>query len=48
MPSAMYPFFESMRKQGRLTDTQIDNAVTKGYITEDEAATLKEIPLSEK
>jgi hypothetical protein len=44
----MHPFFESMRKQGRLTDTQIDNAVTKGYITADEAATLKKIPLSEK
>jgi hypothetical protein len=31
-----------------LTDSQIDNAVTKGYITADEAATLKEILLSEK
>jgi hypothetical protein len=39
----MYPFFESMRKQGRLTDTQIDNAVTKGYITAVEAMTLKAI-----
>jgi hypothetical protein len=39
----MYPFFESMRKQGRLTDTQIDNAVTKGYITAEEATTLKAI-----
>jgi len=39
----MYPFFESMRKQERLTDLQIDNAVTKGYITADEAATLKAI-----
>lgn len=43
MASAMYPFFESMRKQGRLTDAQIDNAVTKGYITADEAKTLKAI-----
>ena len=43
MASAMYPFFESMRKQGRLTDTQIDNAVIKGYITADEAETLREI-----
>jgi len=43
MTSAMYPFFESMRKQGRLTDTQIDNAVTKGYITAEEAAMLKAI-----
>ena len=43
MTSAMYPFFESMKKQGRLTDTQIDNAVTKGYITADEAVTLKTI-----
>ncbi|MFA5378899.1 MAG: hypothetical protein WC455_24310 [Dehalococcoidia bacterium] len=41
MTSAMYPFFESMRKQGRLTDTQIDNAVTKGYTTADEAVRLK-------
>jgi len=39
----MYPFFESMRKQDRLTDEQIDNAVTKGYITAEEAVTLKEI-----
>jgi hypothetical protein len=43
MASAMYPFFESMRKQGRLTDTQTDNAVTKGYITAEEAMTLKAI-----
>lgn len=43
MASAMYPFFESMRKQARLTDTQIDNAGTKGYITAEEAATLKAI-----
>jgi len=43
MSSAMYPFFESMRKQGRLTDTQIDNAVTKRYITAEEAGTLKAI-----
>lgn len=39
----MYSFFESMRKQGRLTDAQIDNAVTKGYITSDEATELKAI-----
>jgi hypothetical protein len=43
MASAMYPFFESMRKQGRLTDMQIDNAVVKGYITAEEAAMLKAI-----
>ena len=43
MSSAMYPFFESMRKQGLLSDTQIDNAVTKGHITADEATTLKAI-----
>jgi hypothetical protein len=43
MAGAMYPFFESMRKQGRLTDTQIDNAVTKGYITSGEGETLKAI-----
>lgn len=43
MTSAMYPFFESMRKQGRLTDTHIDNAVTKGYITAEEAVMLKAI-----
>jgi hypothetical protein len=39
----MYPFFESMRKQGRLTDAQIETAVTKGYITADEATALKAI-----
>jgi hypothetical protein len=39
----MYPFFESMRRQGRLTDEQIDNAVTKGYIAAAEAVTLKAI-----
>lgn len=43
MASGMYAFFESMRKQGRLTDTQIENAVTNGYITADEATTLKAI-----
>lgn len=43
MASPMYSFFKSMRKQGRLTDTQIDNAVTKGYITADEAEMLKAI-----
>ena len=43
MVSLMYPFFESMRKQGRLTDLQIDNAVTKGYITADEGGALKAI-----
>jgi len=43
MASAMYPFFGNMRKQGRLTDTQIDNAVTKGYIAAEEAVTLKAI-----
>jgi hypothetical protein len=43
MASEMYPFFESMRKQGKLTDTQIDKAMTKGYITTDEATTLKAI-----
>lgn len=47
MASAIYPFFESMRKQGRLTDTQIGNAVTKGYITADETTTLKEIIIQE-
>lgn len=45
MTSAMYPFFESMRKQGRLTDTQVDVAVSKGYITPEEGVTLKAIPL---
>jgi hypothetical protein len=39
----MYPFFESMQKQGRLTYAQIDKAVTKGYITADEATALKAI-----
>lgn len=39
----MFPFFESMRKQGRLTDAQIENAVTKGYITSEEATALKAI-----
>ncbi|MEN6396743.1 MAG: hypothetical protein ABFC78_09700 [Methanoregula sp.] len=43
MASAMYPFFESMRKQDRLTDAQIDNAMTKEYITINEAKTLKAI-----
>lgn len=39
----MYKYFENMRKMNRLTDEQIDNAVIKGYITSDEAITLKEI-----
>ena len=43
MTSPMYPYFYNMRKMGRLTDDQIDNAVTKGYITETEATTLKGI-----
>jgi hypothetical protein len=41
--ASYYPLLESMRKQGRLTDAQIENAVTKGYITADEAVTLKAI-----
>jgi hypothetical protein len=41
--ASYYPLLESMRKQGRLTDEQIDNAITKGYITSEEATTLKAI-----
>ena len=41
--SPMYPYFYNMRKMGRLTDDQIDNALSKGYITESESITLKEI-----
>lgn len=41
--SPMYPYFYNMRKMGRLTDIQIDNALNKGYITETEAGVLKEI-----
>lgn len=43
MTSPMYPYFYNMRKMGRLTDIQIDNALSKGYITESEAGALKEI-----
>jgi len=41
--ASYYPLLESMRQQGRLTDAQIDNAITKGYITAEEATTLKAI-----
>jgi hypothetical protein len=41
--TAIFTFLELMRKQGRATDTQIDNAVTKGYVTAEEAAMLKAI-----
>ena len=44
MTSPMYPYFYNMRKMGRLTDIQIDNALNKGYITEEEAYILYAIP----
>lgn len=41
----MYTFLEGQRKAGKLTDAQVDYAITKNWITADQAVTLKAIPL---
>lgn len=38
----MYQSLERLKKAGKLTDAKIARAVTLGWITEEEAETLKE------
>ena len=41
----MFEFLKRQRLLGRLTDAQIDYAVSKGWITTEQGEELKAIPL---